>query len=51
MSTERELAIISVFDKVGIVELADFLQNKCNLELVSTGGTAAALRAHNLHVT
>ncbi len=40
-------ALLSVSDKTGIVELARFL-GKRGIELVSTGGTAAALRAAGL---
>ena len=36
-------ALISVSDKTGIVELATFL-SKHNVHLLSTGGTAKALR-------
>ena len=42
-------ALISVFDKTGIVEFATFLQ-KNGVELVSTGGTAKALRDAGLSV-
>ena len=35
-------ALISVFDKSGIVELAKFLK-KINVEILSTGGTAKIL--------
>lgn len=43
-------ALVSVADKTGIVELAKSLK-KLNIELVSTGGTAAELRAEGLDVT
>ena len=36
-------ALISVSDKTGVVELARFLQ-QCGVEILSTGGTAKALR-------
>ena len=36
-------ALLSVFNKEGIVELAQHLVNK-NIEILSTGGTAKALR-------
>jgi phosphoribosylaminoimidazolecarboxamide formyltransferase/IMP cyclohydrolase len=43
-------ALISVSDKTGVVELAGRLQ-QLNFNLVSTGGTAAALRKAGLPVT
>ncbi|XGW29535.1 hypothetical protein V3C99_008957, partial [Haemonchus contortus] len=42
-------AILSVWDKTGICELADGL-HKAGLTLVASGGTAAALREHGLPV-
>ena len=36
-------ALLSVFDKTGLIELATFLSQR-GVELVSTGGTAAAIR-------
>ncbi len=42
-------AILSVFDKAGLVDLAKFLTGK-GVELISTGGTAAALKAAGLKV-
>jgi phosphoribosylaminoimidazolecarboxamide formyltransferase/IMP cyclohydrolase len=42
-------ALISVFDKTGIVELAARLR-RLGVEIVSTGGTAAALRAEGMPV-
>jgi phosphoribosylaminoimidazolecarboxamide formyltransferase / IMP cyclohydrolase len=42
-------ALLSVSDKTGIVEFAAFLASH-KVELLSTGGTAAALRAAGLHV-
>jgi len=42
-------ALVSVSDKTGIVELATFLASK-NVELLSTGGTAKALRDAGLAV-
>ena len=41
-------ALISVSDKTGIVELCSFLHTTKNVQLLSTGGTAAALRAAGL---
>jgi phosphoribosylaminoimidazolecarboxamide formyltransferase / IMP cyclohydrolase len=46
----KKRALLSVTDKTGIVEFARGLIN-LNFELCSTGGTAAALRAAELHVT
>ena len=43
-------ALISVSDKTGLVELARPLQ-ALGIELISTGGTAAALQAAGLNVT
>ncbi|HEY8622392.1 MAG TPA: bifunctional phosphoribosylaminoimidazolecarboxamide formyltransferase/IMP cyclohydrolase, partial [Casimicrobiaceae bacterium] len=43
-------ALLSVTDKTGIVEFARQLQ-ALSIELISTGGTAAALRAAGLAVT
>ncbi|RMF98794.1 MAG: bifunctional phosphoribosylaminoimidazolecarboxamide formyltransferase/IMP cyclohydrolase PurH [Gammaproteobacteria bacterium] len=43
-------ALISVSDKAGIVELASGLASR-GIELISTGGTAAALRQAGLDVT
>jgi len=43
-------ALISVFDKTGLVELARGLA-RLGVEMVSTGGTLAALRAEGLPVT
>ena len=46
---EIKRAIISVSDKRGIVELADFLSKK-GVEIISTGGTAKALRESGMKV-
>jgi phosphoribosylaminoimidazolecarboxamide formyltransferase/IMP cyclohydrolase len=43
-------ALISVSDKSGIVDFATALQNEFGVELVSTGGTAKALREAGLKV-
>ncbi|EYB83140.1 hypothetical protein Y032_0342g3041 [Ancylostoma ceylanicum] len=48
--TEERLAILSVSDKTGIVELASGLRD-AGLTLVASGGTAATLRDHGLSVT
>lgn len=42
--------LISVSDKTGIVELCTALQQKYNVELLSTGGTAKKLRSAGLTV-
>ncbi|PIO75402.1 MGS-like domain protein [Teladorsagia circumcincta] len=47
--TEERLAILSVWDKTGICELADGL-HKAGLTLVASGGTAVTLREHGLPV-
>jgi len=43
-------ALVSVSDKSNIVELVTILQN-FNIEIISTGGTAALLKNHNIKVT
>ena len=43
-------ALISVFDKTGVVELAQSLK-KLGVEILSTGGTAKVLREANIPVT
>ncbi|NDF34212.1 MAG: bifunctional phosphoribosylaminoimidazolecarboxamide formyltransferase/inosine monophosphate cyclohydrolase, partial [Euryarchaeota archaeon] len=45
----RPRALLSVFDKTGIVEFATEL-SKLGFELVSTGGTARKLRENGLEV-
>ena len=42
-------SLISVFDKTGVVELAHTL-HKLGIEILSTGGTAKALRAANIPI-
>ena len=42
-------SLISVFDKTGVVELAHSL-HKLGIEILSTGGTAKALRAANIPI-
>ena len=42
-------ALISVFDKTGIVEIAKKLDS-LNIEIISTGGTASLLRKANINV-
>ena len=43
-------ALLAVYDKTGVVELAQSLR-ELGVELVSSGGTAAALRAADIDVT
>lgn len=49
MDKKIERAVLSVYDKSGIVEFAQALNNR-GVELLSTGGTAKALRKANLPV-
>ena len=48
--TQIKRALISVFNKTGVVELAQTLAN-LGVEILSTGGTAKALRNANIPVT
>ena len=48
--TQVKRALISVFDKTGVVELAQSL-NRLSVKILSTGGTAKALRDSNIPVT
>jgi len=48
--TRRKRAIVSVYDKSGVVDLCRFLQGE-DWEIVSTGGTSAALKAAGVAVT
>ncbi|MEX0984570.1 MAG: bifunctional phosphoribosylaminoimidazolecarboxamide formyltransferase/IMP cyclohydrolase, partial [Actinomycetota bacterium] len=50
MNTQVHRALLAVFDKTGIVELARGLR-AMGVELVSSGGTAAALRDAGIEVT
>jgi phosphoribosylaminoimidazolecarboxamide formyltransferase/IMP cyclohydrolase len=43
-------ALLSVSDKTGLLELAHALRNS-NIEILSTGGTASALRDAGIDVT
>ena len=43
-------ALISVWDKTGIVDLASFLAEN-NVEIISTGGTKKILEENNINVT
>ena len=47
--TQIKRALISVFDKTGIIELAQSL-TELNVEILSTGGTAKTLRDTNIPV-
>ncbi len=50
--TERKIkrALISVYDKTGIVEFARALVNEFGIEIISTGGTAALLKENDIPV-
>ncbi|MBI5122518.1 bifunctional phosphoribosylaminoimidazolecarboxamide formyltransferase/IMP cyclohydrolase [Candidatus Roizmanbacteria bacterium] len=45
----QSYALISVFDKKGLVELAQKLRKK-NIKIISTGGTAKELQQHNIEI-
>jgi len=47
--TQIRRAVVSVFAKDGVVDLARFLADR-GVELISTGGTAALLRDHGIDV-
>ncbi len=51
MITNIKRALISVFDKTGVVEFATALHREFGVELISTGGTARALQEAGLPVT
>ena len=44
-------ALISVYDKTGVVEFARALHAEFGIELISTGGTAKVLQEAGLPVT
>ncbi|PKN45009.1 MAG: hypothetical protein CVU59_10220 [Deltaproteobacteria bacterium HGW-Deltaproteobacteria-17] len=48
--TRKKRAIVSVYDKSGVVELCRFLQEQ-DWEIVSTGGTASTLKSAGVAVT
>ncbi len=50
-SSRIRRALISVFDKEGIVDFARALHEEFSIELISTGGTARALKDAGLPVT
>jgi phosphoribosylaminoimidazolecarboxamide formyltransferase / IMP cyclohydrolase len=45
------LALLSVSDKTGLIEFARCLVDECGFDIVSSGGTAQALKAAGLPVT
>jgi len=45
-----ERALISVFDKKGIVEFAKILTDEFKVEILSTGGTSNLLKSNNINV-
>ena len=49
-SIKIKRALISVFDKTGVLELANILTNS-GVEILSTGGTAKLLAENNINVT
>lgn len=49
--TKIKRALISVFDKTGIVDFARTLQTEFGVEIISTGGTATLLRESGIAVT
>lgn len=51
MSKKIERAIISVFDKSGVVELAKTLVNEFDIEILSTGGTGRLLEENGITIT
>jgi len=53
MAVVRQIqrALISVYDKTGIVEFARALHDEFGVELISTGGTAKVLREAGLPIT
>ncbi len=44
-------ALISVYDKTGIIDFARALTDELAMEIISTGGTAALLKENNIPVT
>ena len=47
----KKLALLSVSDKAGIVELARELVEKFDFQLISSGGTASTIQLAGLPVT
>jgi len=50
-NTKVKRALISVYDKTGIVEFARALVEEFGVELISTGGTASLLKENDIPVT
>ncbi len=50
MMKKIERALISVFDKKGVVEIAQVLANEFGVEILSTGGTSNLLRNNGIDV-
>ena len=50
MMKKIERALISVFDKKGVVEIAQVLANEFGVEILSTGGTSKLLRNNGIDV-
>ena len=50
-STKIRRALISVYDKTGIVEFARSLVDEFGIEIISTGGTAKLLKENAIPVT
>ncbi len=50
-STKIRRALISVYDKIGIVDFARALHDEFGIEIISTGGTAKALTDAGIPVT
>ena len=51
MSKRIKRALISVYDKTGIVEFAKALVEEFGIEIISTGGTASTLKENGIPVT
>ncbi len=51
MDTIIKTALISVFDKTGIVDFANFLTKQFGIKILSTGGTATTLRNAGVYIT
>ena len=47
---EKKIALLSAYDRQGLVDFADLLV-ECDYEIVSTGGTASELRSNGIAVT
>jgi phosphoribosylaminoimidazolecarboxamide formyltransferase/IMP cyclohydrolase len=51
LNSMKSLALLSVSDKTGLLDLARELSTTYNFQLISSGGTAKALKAAELEVT